>query len=310
MALFVQLLIPSIVHYVVIYTNCNTILSIYLPIILSIVLLRRNDEDNDGENVGSVNTTTCITDTSITTRNINDKTKDTIETSTASNSSGITAHRKSQRIRSQQRSQKENEVNGGNDKGSPLTKKDIKNVASKSEMTSRRTNCNRHDEMDDPSSKRTSTTTTTTNTNVTIRQLLLQYWIITRMVSCVYTIATHSIPYWIRHFVFFVLGISSLTTNRIYAHFEFYLYLSVYIIPMITPSVVLQEMISTTTNHTPISTTGTVTTETISTSVPSSTKSTTKNHSVHPSDSRTGNNGSTTLIQVYYVQYKIGRAHV
>ena len=110
------------------------------------------------------------------------------------------------------------------------------------------------------------------------------------MVACLGTATTQSIPFWIRRFLFALLGtvgiyISSTTTSNsiLLPHFEFYIYMSVYVIPMITPTVV-QEMISA-----PITTPKTV---------PSSTAKT-------PSKKNHQNRSHTTLIQIYYIQYYI-----
>ena len=320
MALFVQLLIPSIVNYVVMYTNCNTILSIYLPIILSMVLLHRDGDDSvDGVVDGKDSDDDVI---------ISDPTD--AETTKTTTVVASTTHRKSQRLQSQQRlvgtvpPQKENAVNGRRTlTNTTSTKKGVKNVASSnSQLTTQDTNRDLYFNHEiylasDTSTTTTSTAVTTTTTATTvaaattphtttpsIRQLLLQYWIIVRMVAALTTAATHSIPSWIRRMTVLIVGIgmsSSVHTHRIYsAHLEFYLYGSLYIIPLITPTVV-QEMMMVSSNNTKNNENKSNNTAPPTGTTTPSTKTPTKHHH-KGSDS---DNSAMTLIQFYYIQYYI-----
>ena len=243
-----------------------------------------------------------------------------------------TTHRKSQRLQSQQRlvgtvpPQKENAVNGRRTlTNTTSTKKGVKNVASSnSQLTTQDTNRDLYFNHEiylasDTSTTTTSTAVTTTTTATTvaaattphtttpsIRQLLLQYWIIVRMVAALTTAATHSIPSWIRRLTVLIVGVvgmsSSVHTHRIYsAHLEFYLYGSLYIIPLITPTVVQEMMMVSSTNTKNNENNKKNTAPPTGTTTPPSTKTPTKHH--HKGND--SDNSAMTLIQLYYIQYYI-----
>ncbi len=278
MVIFVQLLVPSIVYFIVVHTNCNTILSIYIPIILSVALVH-NDDDADciAGDQSSGNRSGDADETETTQTGVGTSSADTTITvssskrDTATKTATQASLRKSNRIKTHS-SLKENVVNNQN---SGKTVASGTTSTPPSPLVPARHQSHEMDSIN--SSSRHS-----------LRQLLLQYWIIVRMVACLGTVATHSIPYWIRRFLFALLGtvgMSSTTTNNsiLVPHFEFYIYISVYVIPMITP-VVVQEMISA-----PITTTKTVSSSTAKT----------------PSKNHHQNQSHTTLIQIYYIQYYI-----
>lgn len=280
MVLFVQLLIPSIVYFIVVHTNCNTILSIYLPIILSVALVQSDaDGDADADCVagdpssgnGTANADAIeTTPTGVATSSADSSSKRDTATKTATQVS----LRKSNRLKNQS-ALKENVVNNNHNRRNKVPNEPAKVVPVACRTTSTPPSplvAPRHQSRKVDSS----------NSRHSLRQLLLQYWIIVRMVACLGTATTQSIPFWIRRFLFALLGavgISSTTTSNsiLLPHFEFYIYMSVYVIPMITPTVV-QEMISapTTTPKT----------------VPSSTAKT-------PSKKNHQNRSHTTLIQIY-----------
>ena len=297
MVLFVQLLIPSIVYFIVVHTNCNTILSIYLPIILSVALVQSDDDDDDDADCvagdpssgnGTANAdATETTPTGVATSSADTDTIITVSCTgtrsskrdTATKTATQVSLRKSNRLKNQS-ALKENVVNNNHNRRNKVPNEPAKVVPVACRTTST-----------PPSplvAPRHQSHKVDSNSRHSLRQLLLQYWIIVRMVACLGTATTQSIPFWIRRFLFALLGtvgISSTTTSNsiLLPHFEFYIYMSVYVIPMITPTVV-QEMISA-----PITTPKTV---------PSSTAKT-------PSKKNHQNRSHTTLIQIYYIQYYI-----